>query len=167
MLGLNSIYQTLGTLARGQQQYDTAITAFSHRIDLVPNDADAHQELGEMYFRQSRHTEALAEFTVTLIVNPKTPRCTGRHRAGPSAQRELCRRRSGGAPGRGTRRVTQGGEIRPRDVALIRLGSVDEGKRELEVYQRLQTEATAAQSRRLEVEGFRRDAALSIIGGGV
>ena len=54
LLGLNSVYQTIGALARSQQQYDAAITAFSQRIDLIPNDADAHYELGEMYFRQGR-----------------------------------------------------------------------------------------------------------------
>jgi hypothetical protein len=41
----------------------------------------------------------------------------------------------------------------------------DEGTRELEVYRRQQAEATAAQSRRLEIEGFRRDASLAIVNG--
>ena len=164
MLGLNSIYQTLGTLARGQQQYDTAITAFSHRIDLVPNDADAHQELGEMYFRQSRHTEALAEFTVTLMLNPKRLDAQA-----AIAQVHLRNGNYADAAAAARRAVALDASHKEARyvlaTSLIRLGSVDEGKRELEVYQRLQTEATAAQSRRLEVEGFRRDAALSIIGG--
>src|SRR6185503_10799970 len=47
LLGLNSVYQSIGALARSQQQYDAAVTAFSQRIDLVPNDAGAHHELGE------------------------------------------------------------------------------------------------------------------------
>ena len=50
-------------------------------------------------------------------------------------------------------------------TSLVRMGSVDEGKRELEVYQRLQTEATAARSRQLEIEGLRRDASVSIVNG--
>jgi predicted Zn-dependent protease len=50
-------------------------------------------------------------------------------------------------------------------TSLVRMGNVDEGTRELEVYQRLQTEATAARSRQLEVEGLRRDASLSIVNG--
>jgi predicted Zn-dependent protease len=50
-------------------------------------------------------------------------------------------------------------------TSLVRMGNVDEGKRELEVYQRLQTEATAARSRQLEVDGLRRDASVSIVNG--
>ena len=70
LLGRNSVYQTIGALLRSQQQYDAAIDAFSQRVDLIPNDAGAHHELGEMYFRQSRHVEALAEFMVTRMLNP-------------------------------------------------------------------------------------------------
>jgi predicted Zn-dependent protease len=45
------------------------------------------------------------------------------------------------------------------------MGNADEGKRELDVYQRLQADATAARSRQLEIDGFRRDASLSIVNG--
>jgi predicted Zn-dependent protease len=45
------------------------------------------------------------------------------------------------------------------------MGNVDEGKRELDVYQRLQAEETAARSRQLEIEGLRRDASVSILNG--
>ena len=164
MLGLNSVYQTLGALARAQQQYDAAIAAFSRRIDLVPNDARAHHELGEMYFRQSRHAEALAEFMVTLMLDPSR---TDAHAAigqvhlrnGSYADAATAARRAVALdPSHKEARYVLA-------TSLVRLGSVDEGKRELEVYQRLQTEATAAQSRRLEVEGLRRDASLSIVNG--
>jgi tetratricopeptide (TPR) repeat protein len=164
LLGLNSLYQTLGALARSQQQYDAAIAAFSARIDLVPNDAGAHHELGQMYFRQGRHIEALAEFTVAVMLNPKH---TDSHaalaqvhlRSGNHAEAAAAARRavSMDAAHREARYVLA--------TALVRMGNVDEGKRELEVYQRLQSEATAAQSRQLEIEGFRRDASLSIVNG--
>jgi tetratricopeptide (TPR) repeat protein len=164
LLGLNSVYQTLGALARAQQQYDAAITAFSQRIDLVPNNADAHQQLGEMYFRQSRHVEALAEFMVTRMLNPARvdvhAAISQVHlRLGNFADAVAYARRAVAldASHREARYVLA--------TSLIRLGEVDEGKRELEVYQRLQTEATAERSRQLEVEGFRRDASLSIVNG--
>jgi tetratricopeptide (TPR) repeat protein len=164
MLGMNSLYQTLGALARAQQQYDAAIEAFSQRVDLVPNSADAHQELGEMYFRQSRHTEALAEFLVTLMLDPSrtdTHAAVGQvHlRTGNYADAAAAARRAIAldATHKEARYVLA--------TALVRLGNVDEGKRELEIYQRLQTEATALRSRQLEVEGFRRDASLSLANG--
>ena len=45
-------------------------TRSRERVDLVPNDADAHQDLGATYLRQGRHDEALAEFTAALMLNP-------------------------------------------------------------------------------------------------
>jgi tetratricopeptide (TPR) repeat protein len=43
----------------------------------------------------------------------------------------------------------------------MRLGKTDEGKQELEVFQRLQTEAAAARSRQTELDGIRGDAVVS------
>ena len=50
-------------------------------------------------------------------------------------------------------------------TSLLRLGRADEGNRELEVYQRLQPEATALQSKRLEIAALRRDATVSAANG--
>lgn len=164
LLGLNSVYQTIGALARSQQEYDAAIMAFSQRVDLIPNDAGAHHELGEMYFRQGRHTEALAEFTAAVMLNPKSADSLAaigqvQLRAGNYAEAVAAARRAVAVDGshREARYVLA--------TSLVRMGSVDEGKRELEVYQRLQTEATAARSRQLEIDGLRRDASVSIVNG--
>lgn len=164
MLGLNSVYQTLGALARSQQQYDAAITAFSQRIDLVPNDADAHHELGEMYFRQGRHTEALAEFTASVMLNPAR---TDSHAA--IGQVYLRNGNYADAAAAARRAVALDQSHREARyvlaTSLVRMGNLDEGKRELEAYQRLQSEATAARSQQLEIEGLRRDASVSIVNG--
>jgi tetratricopeptide (TPR) repeat protein len=164
LLGLNSIYQTLGALARSQQRYDAAIAAFSQRIDLIPNHADAHYELGEMYFREGRQIEALAEFTATVMLNPahadahvaigQVQLRDGNHASAAAA----ARRAVALDPSHKEARYVLG-------TSVVRLGNVDEGKQELEVFQRLQTEATAARSRQLEIEGFRRDASVSIVNG--
>jgi len=164
LLGLNSVYQTIGALARSQQQYDAAIAAFAQRVDLIPNDAGAHHELGEMYFRQSRHSEALAEFTAAVMLNPT--------RADSHAAIGQVHLRSGNyaeAVASARRAVALDGSHKEARyvlaTSLVRMGNVDEGKRELEVYQRLQTEETAARSRQLEIEGLRRDASVSILNG--
>jgi tetratricopeptide (TPR) repeat protein len=164
LLGLNSVYQTIGALARSQQQYDAAIAAFSQRIDLIPNDAAAHHELGEMYFRQSRHSEALAEFTAAVMLNPT--------RADSHAAMGQVHLRGGNyaeAVAAARRAVALDSSHKEARyvlaTSLVRMGNVDEGKRELEVYQRLQTEETAARSRQLEIEGLRRDASVSILNG--
>jgi tetratricopeptide (TPR) repeat protein len=164
LLGLNSVYQTIGALARSQQQYDEAVAALSQRIDLIPNDAAAHHELGEMYFRQGRQTEALAEFTAAVMLNPARADSHaaigqvhlrgGNHAAAVAAARRAV---ALDASHREARYVLA--------TSLVRMGNVDEGKHELEVYHRLQTEATAARSRQLEIDGLRRDASLSIVNG--
>ena len=164
LLGLNSVYQTIGALARSQQQYDAAIVAFSERVDLVPNDAVAHHELGEMYFRQGRQTEALAEFTAAVMLNPKNADSLAalgqvHLRGGNYAEAVAAARRAVASNGshREARYVLA--------TSLVRMGNVEEGKQELEVYQRLQTDATAARSRQLEIDGLRRDASVSIVNG--
>jgi tetratricopeptide (TPR) repeat protein len=164
LLGLNSVYQTIGALLRSQQQYDAAIEAFSQRVDLIPNDAGAHHELGEMYFRQSRQREALAEFTAAVMLNPT--------RAGTHAAIGQVHLRGGNyaeALASARRAVALDSSHKEARyvlaTSLVRMGNVDEGKRELEVYQRLQTEETAARSRQLEIEGLRRDASVSILNG--
>jgi tetratricopeptide (TPR) repeat protein len=164
LLGLNSVHQTIGALARSQQQYDAAIAAFSDRVDLVPNDAVAHHELGEMYFRQGRHIEALAEFTAAVMLSPKNADSLAAlgqvHLRGgnyPEAVAAARRAVASDASHREARYVLA--------TSLVRMGNVEEGKRELEVYQRLQTEATAARSRQLEIDGLRRDASVSIVNG--
>jgi len=164
LLGLNSVYQTIGALARSQQQYDAAISSFSQRIDLIPNDADAHHELGEMYFRQGRQREALAEFTVAVILNP-----THADSHAAIGQVQLQSGKYAEAVASARRAVALDGSHKEARyvlaTSLVRMGNVDEGKRELETYQRLQTEATAARSRQLEVDALRRDASVSIVNG--
>jgi tetratricopeptide (TPR) repeat protein len=164
LLGLNSVYQTIGALARSQQLYDAAIAAFSQRVDLIPNDAGAHHELGEMYFRQSRPTEALAEFTAAVMLNPT--RADSHAAIGQVHLRGGNYAEAVAAARRAVALDSSHKEARyVLATSLVRMGNVDEGKRELEVYQRLQTDETAARSRQLEIEGFRRDASVSILNG--
>ena len=70
LIGLNGIYQTMGALAAARQNFDTALDAYSQRVEVQPNAADAHQELGDTYARVSRTDEALAEFAVALSIDP-------------------------------------------------------------------------------------------------
>jgi len=164
LLGLNSIFQSIGALRRSQQDYDGAIAAFSRRAALVPNDPFAHHELAEMYFRVGRLDEALAEHTVALMLDPRR---ADSHvgvaqvhlRAGRFAEAAAAARRA---------TELSAGHKEARYVlatALLRLGRADEGNRELQEYQRLQREATALQSKQLELAALRRDATVSAANG--
>jgi tetratricopeptide (TPR) repeat protein len=147
-------------LARSQQDYDAAIDAFSSRVDLVPNDPRAHRELGDMYVRQGRHEEALAEFTASLMLDPN--RADTYTSIGQVHLRESRFDKAADAARQALARDAMNKEAHYLlATSLLRLGLEDEGRRELAVYQRLQTEATAARTRQLEIEGYRRDAAIS------
>jgi tetratricopeptide (TPR) repeat protein len=160
LLGANSIYQSIGTLSRSQQDYDAAIEAFSARVDRVPNDPRAHRDLGDMYFRQGRDEQALAEFTASLVLdrtNPDTFTAIGQ------VHLREGRFQDAATAARDAIRLDDAHKEAHYLLAtsLLRLGLDTDGKRELEVYQRLQSEATARRTRQLEVEGLRRDAAVS------
>jgi tetratricopeptide (TPR) repeat protein len=157
LLGLNSVYQTIGALHRSQQEYTQAMDAFRARTALVPNDPDAHQELAEMYVRLGRLTEGRAEYAVAVWLDP-------RH-AGAWVGAGQIHLREG--------RLDEAAEAARRAVeidarhkearyllatVLLRLGRAEEGARELDAYERLQADATALQTRRLELAAFRRDA---------
>ena len=164
LLGLNSVFQTLGALRRSQQDYEGAIDAFSRRIALVPNDAAAHHELAEMYFRLSRLSEALAEFTAAVMLDPR------RADSYVGLAQVRLRQARFDAASAAARRAT---ELDPAHkearyvlaTSLLRLGRTDESARELETYQQLQADATALQSKRLELAGYRRDATVSAASG--
>ena len=160
LLGLNSVWQSIGALRRSQQDYDGAIEAFARRAALVPNDAAAHHELAEMYFRVGRLDEALAEHTVALMLDPRRAdsyvgAAQVHLRAGRFAEAAAAARRA-------TELSPDQKEARyVLATALLRLGRADDGNRELREYQRLQTEATARQSKQLEIAALRRDATVS------
>jgi tetratricopeptide (TPR) repeat protein len=164
LLGANSVAQSIGALRRSQQEYDGAIEAFSRRIALVPNDAMAHHELAEMYFRVGRADEALAEYTVAVMIDPR--------RADSYvgvAQVHLREGRFADAAAAATRATELAADHKEARyvlaTSLLRLGRADDGNRELQEYLRLQSAATALQARQLEIGGLRRDATVSAANG--
>jgi tetratricopeptide (TPR) repeat protein len=129
----------------------------------VPNDPQAHRDLGDAYVRRGQHEEALAEFTASLILDPA--RADAYTSIGQVHLREGRFQDAADAARRSLGRDATSKEAHYLlATALIRLGRESEGTRELEVYQRLQTAATAARTRQLEIEGYRRDAAISAAG---
>jgi tetratricopeptide (TPR) repeat protein len=164
LLGLNTLYQAIGGISASQQDFAAAIDAYSKRVDVLPNDAGAHQDLGDMYLRLGRHAEALAEFSVVLLLNPK--------RADPYAAMAQIYLRDGqysdsvAMARRAIERDPTNRQARyTLATSLVRLGKTDEGSQELEVYQRLQGEATAARSRQFQLDGFRREASAMTVNG--
>lgn len=157
LLGLNSLLQTIGALRRQQQDFDGAIAAFSRRVDLVPNEAAAHHELADMYFRRSRHEEALAEYAAALLLDPT--RAAARVAIGQIHLRDD--RFADAAAAARLALTVDPNQKEARYVlgtALMRLGEAEAGRAELAAYQQLQRDASAAQARAFELAGLRREA---------
>jgi tetratricopeptide (TPR) repeat protein len=160
LLGLNGIYHIIGELHARQQRLDRARDAYGQRLDLHPNDPDAHYDLADIYLRLGRHDDALSELAVVLLLDPANAKA-----ATMMAQAHL---RDGdyvaaaAASGRAVEidmTLTEAHYV--LGTALLRLKRVDEGNRELEIYRRLEAEAAAVRARLLEIEALRRDAAVS------
>jgi tetratricopeptide (TPR) repeat protein len=164
LVGLNGIYQTMGALSAARQNFDAALEAYSQRVEVQPNAADAHQELGDTYARVSRTDEALAEFAVALVIDP--------NRANTYASLSQIYLRQGqyDAAVAAARRSL---DIDPAQLqthyalgtALMRLGRAEEGEKELKEFERRQQEAAATRARDLELGALRREAQLSSASG--
>jgi len=160
LLGLNGIYQAMGAISAARQNFDAAIDAYTKRVELHPNDADAHQDLGETNARLGRIDEALAEFAVALTINPEkteTHASVAQVYLGQSQyveSAEAARRALDLDPSHRQARYVLA-------TSLIRLGRTDEGQRELNEFQRLQALDAAAHARDFELGGLRREASIS------
>jgi tetratricopeptide (TPR) repeat protein len=164
LLGLNGLYRTIGALNVDQQNFDAAIDAYTRRVDVHPNDAAAHHDLGRTYARLGRHDEARAEFEVVLMLSPSHVEAYAalaqvHFTDGQYAEAaEAARRALTLDPAHQQARYALA-------TSLMRLGKSDEGRQELEVFQRLQTEAAAVRTRQIELDGLRGDAVVSSANG--
>jgi len=164
LLGLNGIYQALGAMNAAVQRFDAAIDMYSRRVDIQPNDAGAHQDLGDTYARLARDDDALAEFSVALLLEPK--------RVATLAAIAQVRLRNGEYEAAATyaRRAV---DLDPSHAqaryalatALLRSGNTAEGQKELETFQRLQDATAAARAHDIELGGLRREASVSSAAG--
>jgi tetratricopeptide (TPR) repeat protein len=159
LIGLNRILQTIGALNAAEQNFDAAVEAYSYRVDVHPNDPDAHQILGHTYSRLERSDEALAEFAVALLLKPDWPDTyvamaqlylkRGEYNAAVVAARQAIRRNASHKQARYT-----------LATALLRLDKPDEAKPELEAFERLQRDETAALARQMTLNALRREASV-------
>ena len=164
LLGLNDSHRGAATINDAGEDLDAAIDANGKWIDVHPNDASAHQRLGDMYASLGRYDEAVAEFAVVLMLNPKQAAAYA-----AVAQVYLRNGRYADAVEASRRAV----EIDPANqqgryalgTSLMRLGRTDEGTKEFDAYQRVQTEIAAAQLRARKLDGLRRNASVSVASG--
>ena len=66
-----TFYNNLGTKLAQAGFYAQAISSFKRVIDLAPEYADAHFNLGLVYWQSGRKREAILEFKTVLIIDPR------------------------------------------------------------------------------------------------
>lgn len=164
LLGMNSLYETIGSLRRAQVQLDGAIEAYLMRAALTPNDPEVHQDLGDVHLLLGNTAFAVAEFRVALALDPSS-------RAAHSALAQAFLRE--GRHQEAVDSALRALRIDPGDrearyayaTALVRLGRAEEGNRELQVFQRLQAQNAEEVSRDLELGRLKREASVAAAAG--
>jgi tetratricopeptide (TPR) repeat protein len=161
LVGLDYLYQTIIGLQLAQSNVDGAIDTYTNRIIVNPNDADTHRKLGELYLQEGLDDEALTELLAALLINPRDSRAF----AG-MGQVHLRNGSYGDAAEAAQRALDIDSTSKDARFvlgsALMRLGDAEEGSRQLQEFQRLQTVASAAQARSLELKMLMQEASASL-----
>jgi tetratricopeptide (TPR) repeat protein len=164
LIGAGRLLQVIGALNAAEQNFALALKAYSRRVDIHPNDADAHRSLAYTYLRLDRREEAFAEFAVALWLAPDAADVyvaisqldvsNGDFDAAVEDARRAIERNPSSKQARYA-----------LASALMRLGKQDDAKPEFDAFERLQAEETAATARQMTVNGLRREAAARSDGG--
>ena len=147
--GAAPLFAAIGRLHYGQFNLAAATTAYERRVALRPGEAAGRRDLAELYVAQDRPDDALAEYRRALEIDDADARA----QVGV-AQIHLAAGRAGEALPHARRAVTLDGALPEARYVLSRaltaLGETEEGRRELDVFQRLQRDALEAERRRFE-----------------
>jgi tetratricopeptide (TPR) repeat protein len=138
--GKAAVYWRIAQLAHRHQEYERVIAALAQRARLLPNEPEAHKDLGFALFRIGRADEALTEFLMALFLGGEdavTVSAIGRiHLAAErfdDAERTL-------------RRAVALNPANPQALyalgnTLIRMGKTSEGMQHLREFDRLNSSA--------------------------
>src|SRR5207237_821823 len=125
-------------------QFDAAEQALQATIQRIPLSGRAHYLLARLYQRENRGDDAVREFQRATAFHPLLG-ANGIYQALGAVALGPAHRQARYALG----------------TALVRLGQIDDGQRELAEFERLQREDATARERELELGGLRREATVS------
>ena len=157
LIGAGRLLKLIGVLNAAQQNFDAALQAYSRRVDIHPNDADAHRSLAYTYVRLDRREEAFAEFAIALWLAPDAADVYV-----AMSQLDASNGDFGAAAEDARRAIERNPSSKQARYALasalMRLDKSDDAKPEFDAFERLQAEETAAAARQMTVNGLRREA---------
>jgi tetratricopeptide (TPR) repeat protein len=164
VVGLDAFFQLLGGIHADRAAFSDAAAAYERRIEVNPNHAEGHRQLGEIYFLQGRHTEALAEFVAASWLDPNDARA---HAGAGQVHVRLLQYEEAIAPLQ--RALALDPHLREARYALgsalLRLGRADEGRAALQAFQQQQADAEAAGQREFQLDALRREASRTVNAG--
>src|SRR6185503_13998870 len=153
------LYAAIGRSRHSQLDLDGAVSAYSRRVALTPNDAGAHVDLGDVYRAQDRLDEALAEYSIASLLDPANVKALAstaqvHSAAGRDAVAvKLLRRAVSVDPAHLEARYAL-------SRALLRTGATEEARRELQVFEQLQQKSMQDERRRFQENQIRIDETL-------
>jgi tetratricopeptide (TPR) repeat protein len=157
--GIAHIYAAIGRIQHNQLDLEGAVSAYSRRVELTPNDVAAHLDLGDVYRAQDRLDDALAEYSIASLLDASNVRALA-----TAAQIHAARGRDESAVKLLRRAVAlDASHLEARYAlsrALLRVGLADEARRELQVFEQLQQKALQDQRRQFQENQIRIDEAL-------
>lgn len=157
--GAANAYARIGRIRHAQLDLDGAVSAYRRRVDLTPNDAVSHLDLGDVYRAQDRLDDALAEYLIAAILDSTSIRALA-----TAAQIHAAAGRDDAAV-RLLRRAVMldATHLEARYAlgrALMRVGQNEEGRRELQVFEQLQQKAMQDERRRFQENQIKIEEAL-------
>jgi len=147
--GASIVYAAIGRLQHNKLDLEAAAAAYERRAGLTPLARDAHLDLGAVYVAQDRLDDALAEFLLAALLDPKSARAfaaLGQVLADMANDADALRMLQRAIALDDTLLDARYAASR----ALLRLGRTEDARAELLIFERLQREAMAAERRRFE-----------------
>ncbi len=160
-VGLDALYELIGLTRLATPDVEGAVRAYRRRLDVDPNDADAHHALADTFLDAGRSEEALTEYLAALLVDSADAGA-----AGAIARIHLERREwaDAVAVAQYALRIDPDGHEARYALAtgLMRLGRDDEGAVAFEAFRRLQQEAVAREREVYGLDALRREAVVGL-----
>ena len=152
------VYQKIGSIRAELADFEQAVSAYKKALEFTPDSAEARLGLGDVYLREGKPDDALAEYGPVAAASPQSVPAQFR-----VADANL---RLGNYP-EAAAAAAKALAIDPkhqraryiRATALLRMDQKEEGDKELELYRKLETENRAETDRGRNVVVLNRGAA--------